>query len=57
MQHKQRRSVGRPQLALFFIGFAVVAVFGLISLAFVDIPAPQREIVQQLDAKAITQGK
>lgn len=57
MQHKQRRSLGRPQLTGFIAGFAILVLAGILSLAFVDIPAPQREIVQELDAKAITQSK
>ena len=57
MQHKQRRSLGRPQLTLFFAGLVLAAIAGVISLAFVEIEAPQHEITQELDAKAILQSK
>jgi|GEM_PF-3212970 len=59
MQHKPRRgSLGRSRagdypLALIGITFTVLLAAGVVALAFIDVPAPQKPVSQELDAQAL----
>lgn len=58
MQHKHRH-LGSPQphYGLFALVGVAVILAGLVSLAFVNVPAPQNAVVVELDAKTLSESK
>jgi len=55
--HKKQTFSYIPTLQILIFGFALLVVAGVVTLAVVDVPAPQTPVEKALDAKTFLGAK